>query len=91
MVRPRKTDEDFLVVKAQDAVQLTKELVRMNTINPPGREEPGARYLGPLLETAGFQAEYHSFGEARVKPDRYPWKRWLDRRVLQSWTMWRSR
>ena len=52
--------------KAQDAVQLTKELVRMNTINPPGREEPCARYLGALLETAGFQAKYHSFGEGRV-------------------------
>jgi succinyl-diaminopimelate desuccinylase len=54
------------VVKAQDAVQLTKELIRMNTINPPGREEPCARYLGALLETAGFQAKYHSFGEGRV-------------------------
>jgi len=53
-------------VKAQDAVQLTKELVRMNTINPPGREEPCARYLGVLLEAAGFQVRYHSFGDGRV-------------------------
>ena len=54
------------MVRAQDAVQLTKELVRMNTINPPGREEPCARYLGALLEAAGFQAKYHSFGDGRV-------------------------
>jgi succinyl-diaminopimelate desuccinylase len=54
------------VTKVQDAVELTKELVRMNTINPPGREEPCARHLGALLETAGFQAKYHSHGEGRV-------------------------
>ena len=53
-------------MKAQDPVQLTKELVRMNTINPPGREEPCARHLGALLEAAGFQASYHSFGDGRV-------------------------
>jgi succinyl-diaminopimelate desuccinylase len=44
--------------KAPDAVELTKHLVRMNTINPPGREEPCARHLGAMLE--GFQAKYHS-------------------------------
>jgi succinyl-diaminopimelate desuccinylase len=54
------------MVKAWDAVQLTKELIRMNTINPPGREEPCARYLGAVLENAGFQIKYHSFGEGRV-------------------------
>jgi succinyl-diaminopimelate desuccinylase len=54
------------VVKAQDAIQLTKELVRMNTINPPGREEPCARHLGARLEGAGFQIKYYSFGEGRV-------------------------
>lgn len=53
-------------MKAQDAVQLTKELVRMNTINPPGREEPCARHLGAQLEGAGFQTKYYSFGEGRV-------------------------
>ena len=54
------------MTKAQNAVQLTRELVRMNTINPPGREEPCARYLGALLEEAGFQTTYHSFGDGRV-------------------------
>ena len=54
------------MTKVQDAVQLTKELVRMNTINPPGREEPCARHLGALLESAGFQTKYHSYGEGRV-------------------------
>jgi len=54
------------VVKASDAVELTKELVRMNTINPPGQEERCARHLGALLERAGFEASYHSLGEGRA-------------------------
>ena len=49
-----------------NAVELTRQLVRMNTINPPGREEPCARYLGALLDSAGFHARYHSFGDGRV-------------------------
>ena len=51
---------------ALDAVELTRELVRMNTINPPGGEESCARFLGGLLEDAGFQIQYHSFGEGRA-------------------------
>ena len=49
-----------------DPVELTKELVRMNTINPPGREESCARHLGALLENAGFRIRYHTYGDARV-------------------------
>lgn len=51
---------------ARDAVELTRQLVRMNTVNPPGSEEACARYLGALLEDAGFQTRYHSFGEGRT-------------------------
>jgi len=55
-----------MLANTHDAVSLTQALVRMNTINPPGREEPCARYLGALLESAGFAARYHSYGEGRV-------------------------
>ena len=55
-----------MLANTRDAVSLTQALVRMNTINPPGREEPCARYLGTLLESAGFAARYHSYGEGRV-------------------------
>src|SRR6478752_4827460 len=55
-----------MLANTQDAVSLTQALVRMNTINPPGREEPCARYLGALLESAGFAARYHGYGEGRV-------------------------
>jgi succinyl-diaminopimelate desuccinylase len=49
-----------------DAVELTRELVRMNTINPPGKEEACARHLGALLEKAGFQVAYHEFSAQRA-------------------------
>lgn len=49
-----------------DPVELTKELVRMNTINPPGHEESCARHLGALLEAAGYRIRYHSYGDSRV-------------------------
>lgn len=53
-------------MKRLDAVELTKEIVRMNTINPPGDEEACARHLGALLESAGFTTEYHRMGEERA-------------------------
>ena len=51
---------------ARDAAELTRELVRMNTVNPPGGEEACAHYLGALLEASGFQIRYHSFGAGRT-------------------------
>lgn len=49
-----------------NAVELTKELVRMNTVNPPGQEESCARHLGGLLESAGFKVAYHEFSAKRA-------------------------
>jgi succinyl-diaminopimelate desuccinylase len=48
------------------AIELTKQLVRMNTINPPGAEEPCARHLGALLEAGGFNVRYHQYADGRV-------------------------
>jgi succinyl-diaminopimelate desuccinylase len=47
-------------------VQLTRNLLRLDTVNPPGNEEPCARALGSILEQAGFRIRYHSFGPGRV-------------------------
>ncbi len=44
-------------------VELTQTLIRMDTINPPGNEEPAARYLGELLKGAGLQVSYPRLGE----------------------------
>jgi len=49
-----------------EAVELTRMMVRMNTINPPGDEEQCARFLGGLLEEAGFAVAYHEFSPSRA-------------------------
>ena len=49
-----------------DAVELTRKLLSFNTINPPGAEEACARYLGSLLEAAGFHVEYAAFAPTRT-------------------------
>src|SRR5579862_6047698 len=49
-----------------DAVQLTRELLRFNTINPPGAEQACAEHLGVLLERAGFDVAYSEFAPART-------------------------
>lgn len=49
-----------------DPLALTRELLRFDTINPPGAEEPCARHIGALLEGAGFRVSYHGLGTNRV-------------------------
>ncbi len=36
-------------------IELTQELIRFATVNPPGNEAPCARHLGRILEQAGFE------------------------------------
>ncbi len=50
----------------QDAVALTKSLLRFDTINPPGRERDCARFAGAMLEEWGFRVEYHEFADSRT-------------------------
>src|SRR5215470_11117845 len=47
------------------SVELTQELIRFETINPPGNETPCARHLGRILDAAGFQTRYFDMGEKR--------------------------
>ena len=49
------------------AVDLTQQLVRFNTINPPGAEQPCARHLAAMLEAAGFKVDVVPFGEGRAQ------------------------
>ena len=51
------------MIHIPDTVELTRDLVRMNTINPPGNEEPAARYLGEMLAEAGLAVSYPRLGE----------------------------
>jgi len=41
------------------AVALLQELIRFNTVNPPGNEIVAQRHLAGLLEGAGFEVEMH--------------------------------
>ena len=47
-------------------VDLALALVRFDTINPPGNEEPCAEHLARLLEEHGFTVERHAFAPTRV-------------------------
>ena len=49
-----------------DAIELTRSLIRYETINPPGNEQPCAEFLGGLLEAAGFSIAYYPMGENRA-------------------------
>jgi succinyl-diaminopimelate desuccinylase len=48
------------------SVELAQELIRFETINPPGNETPCARHLGRILEAAGFQTRYFDMSPNRA-------------------------
>ncbi len=49
-----------------NAFELTRELLRFNTINPPGDERACAEHIGKLLENHGFTSAYHEFADQRT-------------------------
>ena len=49
-----------------NALDLTRELLHFDTINPPGEEEVCARHLGRLLEAAGFRVEERAYAPKRT-------------------------
>lgn len=55
-----------MTIPAVDAVALTRDLVRMDTINPPGREQECARSVAAVLEGAGFRVREHEYAEGRT-------------------------
>jgi succinyl-diaminopimelate desuccinylase len=50
----------------QDAVSLTKSLLRFDTVNPPGRERDCARYAGAMLEDWGFSVQFFEYEDGRT-------------------------
>ena len=47
-------------------LEITRELVQIETMNPPGRELECAHYVGKLLQDAGLQVSYHEFAGGRT-------------------------
>lgn len=48
------------------SLQLTRALLHYNTVNPPGAEREATRFVGKLLEDAGFSCAYHEFADTRT-------------------------
>ena len=46
-------------------LDLTKKLVSINTINPPGNEEICAKFLGKILEENNFETKYYRIDKGR--------------------------
>jgi succinyl-diaminopimelate desuccinylase len=49
-----------------DPVELTRALISLDTVNPPGNEEAAARLLGEFLREGGLQVDYHVLAEGRL-------------------------
>jgi succinyl-diaminopimelate desuccinylase len=49
-----------------NAIELTRDLIRFNTINPPGNERDCAHHLARLLQDGGFAVAFHEFGPGRT-------------------------
>jgi succinyl-diaminopimelate desuccinylase len=53
-------------MSSQDAISLTRSLVRFDTVNPPGRERDCARHVGAMLQEWGFHVDYHEYDDSRT-------------------------
>ncbi len=59
--------------KREELTDLTCELVRIPTVNPPGDAYTDcARFLGTRLEKRGFEVDYHRAEGTPGDNDRYP-------------------
>ena len=53
-------------MSSQDAVSLTRDLLRFDTINPPGRERDCAQMAGTLLKEWGYDVQYFEYADSRT-------------------------
>jgi succinyl-diaminopimelate desuccinylase len=53
-------------VDERETIALLRRLLRINTENPPGNEEPAARLLGEYLGRLGFETELHEAAPGRT-------------------------
>jgi succinyl-diaminopimelate desuccinylase len=53
------------IIARMTAVELALELVRLDTVNPPGREADAASLLGERLSAAGFELSSHEHAPGR--------------------------
>ena len=63
----------------QDAISLTRDLLRFDTVNPPGHERDCAQMAGGLLKDWGYDVQYFEYADSRTSvlarlgdPDKKP-------------------
>lgn len=49
-----------------DVISLTQDLIKYDTVSPPGNEEEIARFVGNILLKKGFDVEYHIHEDKRL-------------------------
>lgn len=49
-----------------DCIELLRELIGFDTVNPPGNEKPAAQYLAGILKPLGFRCEVQDLGGSRA-------------------------
>lgn len=53
-------------MNSEDVISLTRKLIAMNTVNPPGNESEVAQFIGKMLADHGFNVKYIPFGANRL-------------------------
>ena len=53
-------------MNSEDVISLTRKLIAMNTVNPPGDESEAAQFIGKILAVHGFNVKYLPFGAKRL-------------------------
>ena len=53
-------------MNANDEISLTRDLLQLDTINPPGNERDCARRVGRLLEDWGYAVSYYEYADQRT-------------------------
>jgi succinyl-diaminopimelate desuccinylase len=54
------------LVTKKGPVEIARDLVRIESMNPPGHENECAQYVGKLMQDAGLHVSYHEFAEGRT-------------------------
>ena len=49
-----------------EAVEITRQYIRLDTTNPPGNETPAAEFLAGILHDAGFETTIHESAPGRA-------------------------
>src|ERR1700754_847539 len=55
-----------MAAASSSAIDLTRDLVRLRSVNPPGEEAACARLIGGILEAGGFRVSMHDLAPGRT-------------------------